>query len=129
MAWKQLEFNFDKDERAASQKYKIKDNDKIHDAEARFKAGDVEALVDIYDAVYKLADKYIHSESRKKRFFIPREEVLEKCNNIGLYIVEQYLKRPDFVLKVPSAYVWLRVMRELYHRSWHDLHITYTDKL
>lgn len=96
------------------------DNQKLINWQKEYRDGDDKALDLIFELSKQIAWKYINKISKKnlkvKRLSASERE--NKATDAATYIVVQLIKRPDFAMTTPSAYVWLRVMHELfYHRK------------
>lgn len=104
------------------------DNEKIWKYQRLYKAGDKRAIKDLYHAMRECAKRFIFYEREMKGFFISREDVNEKAIEAAEYIIEQYIKRPDFELKIPTAYIRLRVLAALYRHKKIDEYLSYTDR-
>ena len=84
--------------------------------------------IDLIKAMQSCAQKFIYYEREKNGFYISAEDVEFKSLNASAYIMEQYYKRPDFRLSIPSAYIRLRVLSELYRHKKIDEITKYTDQ-
>lgn len=83
---------------------------------------------DLVKTMQNVAKKFIFYEQKKKGFFISAEDVEIKSLGAVAYIMIQFEKRPDFRLKIPSQYIRLRVLHELYYHKKIDEFISYTDE-
>lgn len=81
---------------------------------------------DLVKTMQNVAKKFIFYEREKNGFFISAEDVEIKSLGAVAYIMIQFTKRPDFRLKVPSQYIRLRVLHELYYHRKMDKLISYT---
>ncbi len=95
----------------------------------RIKSADKSALSEMYAKLCELALKYVGKECK---IILTDAERQQKAHDAATYIIEQYLKRPDFAIKNSfSGYIYKRVQYELYktqHRAC-DKIVVYTDKL
>lgn len=100
----------------------------IRDAQERYlKQGGSEDLEAIYWAARRIAARMIARQVQTKGFILPEELKEEKAHNAAAYIIEQFIKRPGFFLKKPAAYVYLRVLHELYYRRKVDTIVMFKD--
>lgn len=104
------------------------DNEKIWKYQRLYKGGDKRAIKDLFNSMRECAKRFIFYEREKKGFYISREDVNEKAIEAAEYIIEQYIKRPDFELQIPSAYIRLRVLAALYRHKKIEEYISYTDR-
>ena len=96
------------------------DNERLLNYQWEYKNGDQNALNSIYTLGYKIALKYISTKAQKNRHIaeLCRSDREEKAHNAATYIVEQYLKRPDFEIKNSmTGYLYKRVEFELYGKN------------
>ena len=96
------------------------DNERLLNYQWEYKNGDKSALNAMYKLGCKIALKYINANARKNRHIgeLSYSEKEEKAHNAASYIVEQYLKRPDFVIKNSmTGYLYKRVQFELYGKN------------
>ena len=106
----------------------VRDNERIWKIQRKYKSGDKEAIKDLFQAIKECAKRFVFYERRKKGFFMDKETVNEKAIDATTYILEQFIKRPDFELKLPSAYIRLRVLAALYRHKKIDEITVYTDE-
>lgn len=97
------------------------DNERLLNYQWEYKEyGDKSALNAMYQLGYKIALKFINAKAQKNRHIadLCRSDKEEKAHNAATYIVEQYLKRPDFVIKNSmTGYLYKRVQYELYGQN------------
>ena len=111
------------------------DNQRLLNLQLKYKVNGGKYLGEIYKLLYEIAYKNINklSEQSQKIKNMDAAERMEKAHNAATYIVEQYLKRPDFVIKNSmTGYLYTRVNWELYgkdHQNKRDQMVVYTDKL
>ena len=126
----QLDFDFDElpNEEAEKPKPALPhfdnpkcDNERLLNYQWAYKEnGDQNALNSMYTLGNKIALKYISNKAQKNRHIaeLCRSDKEEKAHNAATYIVEQYLKRPDFVIKNSmTGYLFKRVQFELYGKN------------
>lgn len=106
----------------------LTDNEKIKAAELRYRENKKDAAKELFYSLTGPARRMVRFERKKKGFFLTPEDEAEKALIAAEYIMEQYIKRPDFALKTPSAYIYLRVLAALYRHKKIEEYITYTDK-
>lgn len=96
------------------------DNERLLKYQWEYKNGDKSALNAMYQLCYKIALKFINAMAQKNRHIadLCRSDKEEKAHNAATYIVEQYLKRPDFAIKNSmTGYLYKRVQFELYGQN------------
>lgn len=104
------------------------DSAAIRAAQARYaEGGKADDLAEIYLAARRMAARMIARQVQAKGFVLAEERKEEKAHNAAAYIVTQFLERPGFALKSPAAYVYLRVLHELYYRRKADAIIEFRD--
>ena len=96
------------------------DNQRLLNLQLKYKVNGGKYLGEMYKLLYKIAYKTINklSEQSQKIKNMDAAERMEKAHNAATYIVEQYLKRPDFSIKNSmTGYLYKRVQYELYGKN------------
>ena len=96
------------------------DNQRLLNLQLKYKLNGGAYLGDMYKILFEIAYKNINklSEQSQKIKNMDVAERMEKAHNAASYIVEQYLKRPDFVIKNSmTGYLFKRVQFELYGKN------------
>ena len=96
------------------------DNQRLLNLQLKYKLNGGAYLGDMYKLLFEIAYKNINklSEQSQKIKNMDAAERMEKAHNAATYIVEQYLKRPDFVIKNSmTGYLFKRVQFELYGKN------------
>ena len=96
------------------------DNQRLLNLQLKYKLNGGKYLGEMYKLLYEIAYKNINklSEQSQKIKNMDVAERMEKAHNAATYIVEQYLKRPDFVIKNSmTGYLFKRVQFELYGKN------------
>ena len=96
------------------------DNQRLLNLQLKYKVNGGKYLGEMYKLLYEIAYKNINklSEQSQKIKNMDAAERMEKAHNAASYIVEQYLKRPDFVIKNSmTGYLYKRVQFELYGKN------------
>ena len=96
------------------------DNQRLLNLQLKYKLNGGAYLGDMYKLLFEIAYKNINklSEQSQKIKNMDAAERMEKAHNAASYIVEQYLKRPDFVIKKSmTGYLFKRVQFELYGKN------------
>ena len=96
------------------------DNQRLLNLQFKYKVNGGKYLGEMYKLLYEIAYKNINklSEQSQKIKNMDAAERMEKAHNAATYIVEQYLKRPDFVIKNSmTGYLFKRVQFELYGKN------------
>lgn len=97
----------------------------------QYKKGDKKALDSLYMLSLKVAKKMIKTKAKKNKHiaFLSTDEVSEKAHDAVSYIIERFLKIPNFYIeKSFTAYIYLRVQYELfYHRKIDKIISFYAD--
>jgi len=129
--WRQLELEFD----IELPPLKETDEVKLFRLQKETKAGDNKALGQMYEKFTEIALKIIGTISQKNASVkaLSVDEKRQKAHDASTYIIEQYLKRPDFEIKKSMVgYLYLRVLWELYgaqHQRKCDAMLDYRDEL
>ena len=92
------------------------DNEKLLELQAKIRNGDNAALSVMYKKLYEIAYKTINNRSRKNEKIadMTAAERQQKAHDAATYIIEQYLKRPDFeITESVTGYLYRRVCYEL----------------
>ena len=95
------------------------DNEKLLELQAKIRNGDNAALSAMYKKLYEIAYKTINNRSRKNEKIadMTAAERQQKAHDAVTYIIEQYLKRPDFkITESMTGYLYRRINYELYGR-------------
>ena len=96
------------------------DDQQLFNLQNRLKNGDAQAMAEMYEKLVTIAYKTINSRSRSnaKIKALSADERKQKAHDAATYIIEQYLKRPDFVIKNSmTGYLFKRVQFELYGKN------------
>ena len=111
------------------------ENQQLFILQKKFKDGDPRALTEMYEQLVTIALKKINARSCSNAHVkaLNAEERKQKAHDAATYIIEQYLKRPDFeIFKNFNGYLNLRIAWELYgreHQRKCDQMLVYTDEL
>ena len=111
------------------------DEQQLFSLQSRFKNGDAQAMAEMYEKLVTIAYKTINSQScnNAKIKALSADERKQKAHDAATYIIEQYLKRPAFVItKSITGYLYTRIKWELFgedHQNKRDQMVVYTDKL
>ena len=106
------------------------DNEYLLEAQWQFKHGDQSQLVKIYDRSRQLCLKFINMNSNKNKHIrgLNLNQKKDKAEDAATYIIEQYMKRPDFAInKNFPGYLYLRVLHELFYRRHVDRIVDFVD--
>ena len=98
----------------------MNDNQRLLNLQLKYKLNGGKYLGEMYKLLYEIAYKNINklSEQSQKIKNMDAAERMEKAHNAATYIVEQYLKRPDFAIKNSmTGYLYKRVQFELYGKN------------
>ena len=111
------------------------DDQQLFNFQFEFKKGNAQALAGMYKKLYEVAYKMINNRSRTNGRIaaLSAAERQQKAHDAATYIVEQYLKRPAFVITDSmTGYLYTRINWELYgkdHQYKRDQMVVYTDEL
>lgn len=111
------------------------DEQQLFNLQSRLKNGDARAMAEMYEKLVTIAYKTINSRScsNAKIKALSADERKQKAHDAATYIIEQYLKRPAFVItESVTGYLYTRINWELYgkdHQYKRDQMVIYTDKL
>jgi hypothetical protein len=104
------------------------DNDRLMNLQYKYLTGDKKALSDLYVLSCQVCTKFIMDQRRKKGFFLQDEDIEEKAHCAALYLITQYLIRPDFIRQSNiTAYLFMRVLHELYYHTKIDEIVDFVD--
>jgi hypothetical protein len=79
------------------------------------------SLTELYYICLKLAKKYLNKYCKKKGIILNIEE---KSHDAAVFVIEQYLKKPEFKVKRISAYIYFGTIKALYkdkHREMNEV--------
>ena len=113
----------------------VSDDQQLFNFQFEFKKGNAQALAGMYKKLYEVAYKIINNRSRTngRIAVLSDTERQQKAHDAATYIIEQYIKRPAFVITDSfTGYLYTRVNWELYgkdHQNKRDQMVVYTDKL
>ncbi len=96
------------------------DDQQLFNLQSRLKNGDAQAMAEMYEKLVTIACKTINSWSRSnaKIKALSADERKQKAHDAATYLIEQYLKRPDFAIKNSmTGYLYKRVQFELYGQN------------
>jgi hypothetical protein len=111
------------------------DDQLLFNLQTKLKNGDAQAMAEMYERLKVIAYKTINSRScsNSKIKELSAEERQQKAHDAATYIIEQYLKRPQFVITDSiTGYLYTRINWELYgkdHQYKRDRMVVYTDTL
>lgn len=111
------------------------DDQQLFNFQFEFKKGNAQVLAGMYKKLYEVAYKIINNRSRTNGRIaaLSATERQQKAHDAATYIIEQYLKRPAFVITDSiTGYLYTRINWELYgkdHQYKRDQMVVYTDKL
>lgn len=111
------------------------DEQQLFILQTKIKTGDAQAMAEMYEKLRVIAYKTINSRSRSNSKIkeLSAEERQQKAHDAATYIIEQYLKRPSFLITDSvTGYLYKRIAWELYgknHQNKRDQMVVYTDKL
>lgn len=108
------------------------DNQKVRELQKEYSQGNDKALAEMYEILRKVALKTINTIAQKDNHVkkLSYAEKEQKAHDSTTYIIEQYIRRPDFFIKKSAvSYVYLRVKKELYYVRKCDKMLEFTDEL
>ena len=111
------------------------DEQQLFILQSRLKNGDAQAMAEMYEKLVAIAYKAINKQSNSfaKIKALSADERKQKAHDAATYLIEQYLKRPAFVITDSiTGYLYTRINWELYgkdHQYKRDQMVVYTDKL
>lgn len=104
------------------------ENERLLNLQYEYKHGRAEALGEMYEALFLIAKKTINKRPRGRDFCAAIRE--QKAQDAATYIIEQYLKRPAFVIESSvTGYLYTRVNKELNYARNCDKMLAFTDTL
>ena len=98
----------------------VSDDQQLFNFQFEFKKGNAQALAGMYEKLVTIAYKTINSRSRSnaKIAALSDTERQQKAHDAATYIIEQYIKRPAFVItESMTGYLYTRVNWELYGKD------------
>ena len=113
----------------------VSDDQQLFNFQFEFKKGNAQALAGMYIKLFEVAYKIINNRSRTNEHIaaLSADERKQKAHDAATYIIEQYLKRPEFLITDSvTGYLYTRINWELYgkdHQNKRDQMVVYTDKL
>lgn len=106
------------------------DNEYLLECQWQYRHGDQAALARMYKRAKTLSHKFINAIGQKNRHVmaLPYETKKIKAEDAATYMIEQYIKRPDFAItKNFPGYLFLRVAHELYYMRKVDKVVDFVD--
>ena len=106
------------------------DNEYLLECQWEYRHGDKAALVRMYKRARTISMKFINAlaQSNKHIGKMPYGTRKIKAEDAATYMIEQYIKRPDFAIKKNyPGYLFLRVEHELYYRRKVDKLVDFVD--
>ena len=106
------------------------DNEYLLECQWQFKHGDKKALVKMYNRSRTICLKFINAIGQKNRHVksLTWEAKKIKAEDAATYVIEQYIKRPDFAItKNYPGYLFLRIAHELYYMRKVDMIVNFVD--
>ena len=97
----------------------MSDNNELFEMQAKILNGDTAQLSAMYKKLFEIAYKTINANSHKNEVIagMTAAERQTKAHDAVTYIIEQYLKRPDFKINESmTGYLYRRINYELYGR-------------
>jgi hypothetical protein len=106
------------------------DNEYLLECQWQYKHGDKTALVKMYKKAKTISHKFINVIGQKNRhvYSLSYGEKKIKAEDAVTYMIEQYIKRPDFaIIQNFPGYLFLRVVHELYYLRSVDKIVDFVD--
>lgn len=108
------------------------DNKRLFELQGEYKGGRAEALGEMYEMLATIAAKTIsrigQGDARVKAMGCGERE--QKAHDAATYIIEQYLKRPGFLITDSiTGYLYRRVLKELNYARKCDKMLVFTGEL
>lgn len=106
------------------------DNEYLLECQWQYRHGDCTALVRMYKRARTISMKFINALGQANRHIgtMPYGTRKIKAEDAATYMVEQFIKRPDFAIKKNfPGYLFLRVEHELYYRRKVDKVVDFVD--
>lgn len=107
------------------------DKEKILVLQKEYRDGNRTALGQVYEILYKIAYKDVNKVAAKDSHIraLSPDERKEKAHNAATYIIEQFLRRPEFMTRDATLYLYRRVQCELYGVRKCDKMLVYSDDM
>lgn len=106
------------------------DNEYLLECQWKYKHGDRNQLIQIYNKSRLISMKFINTISKKNKHVraLSLEQKKIKAEDAATSVIEQYMKKPDFVItKNFPGYLFLRVIHELFYQRNVDRIVDYVD--
>lgn len=106
------------------------DNQKLLEFQYQFKNGRGKALDDFYKLSVQICLKFIYTIAEENPHVraLSYEDKRIKAHDAATYLPRRYLEEPDFkIYKNAPGYLYLRVLRELYHMRKVDCIVDFVD--
>ncbi len=106
------------------------DNEYLLECQWQYRHGDDTALVKMYKRARTLGLKFINAIGQSNRHVkaLPYESKKIKAEDAATYMIEQYIKRPNFAIERNwPGYLFLRVAHEVYYRRKVDKVVDFVD--
>lgn len=106
------------------------DNEYLLECQWQFKHGDRQTLVKMYKRSRTICLKFINAIGQKNKHVkaLSWEAKKIKAEDAATYVIEQYIKRPDFaIVKNYPGYLFLRVAHEIYYMRKVDHIVDFVD--
>lgn len=108
----------------------MSDDAELRALERLYRSGNTAALNAMYSLLCTVAYKQINAISNGNAHIkqLAAEDRQAKAHDAATYIIEQYIKRPDFAIRTSATgYLYKRVQWELFHVRKCDKIVTYCD--
>lgn len=111
------------------------DDQRLFNLQYDYKSGNAGALATMYELLAEIAFKTINSRSAKNSHIqaMSADARKQRAHDAATYIIEQYLKRPEFeITDSITGYLYRRIQWELYgkeHQRKCDQMLVFTDEL
>jgi len=121
----QLEFNFDKEEQSDNKPLQIKTNpgkgehnilfDKLQREYLATRSNEV--LGKMYQITYQMQKNYLRKYCQKTGCYFDKDIFNDKVEDATIFVIDKFLKKPDFYIKRLSAYAHFGMLKILFDKK------------
>lgn len=106
------------------------DNEILLNLQSKYKRGNKKVISQIYTLSVEICKKFISKKAKGNRFIrrLSPDERTEKAIDATNYVVMRLMKKKEWYIKTSfTAYLYLRVIHELYHKRKVDKIVAFVD--
>lgn len=106
------------------------DNERLLNLQYEYRKGEEKALTQIYTISINVCKKFIAAKAKGNRHIrqLSSEQKEEKAIDATNYVIMRFIKKKNWYIKTSfTAYLYLRVLHELYHQRKVDKIVSFID--